>query len=123
MSIIKSISEFTKDISELIDDPSNTNSIPDEFNKNAITYPVLFMYSHKNEEFETSLIKILKEEDCSCISTMSLRCRFNSHRDIKIYSIRIRSDEYETLDKLIETNPKETFYNFSNRSTFLHITH
>ncbi len=121
MTLIKNISDFSKEVSELIDTPTFPNLRPGEYYESTLSYPVVFMYSHLEERFESQLVKIFKAEDLDFLPAAELRCRFNSHRDIKIYSIRINPNEYEKFKELIETNPKETFKLFSNRESFFNI--
>lgn len=57
----------------------------------------IFLYSELENDFETKLVKA-----CLQYSTLELRARYNSHRQLKLYSILTTEDNAKEINKLIQ---------------------
>jgi hypothetical protein len=68
------------------------------------SFPHLFLYSKVFNEFDTELMPVPTPKDLN-ILPMQLRCRYNSHRDLRLYSIRLTAEEGRRLNGVL--NNKE----------------
>jgi hypothetical protein len=57
----------------------------------------IFLYSELENEFDYKLVKACLHYNC-----LELRARYNSHRNIKLYSILVDEQNANLINKLIE---------------------
>lgn len=82
--------------------------------------PVIFLYSKAFNQIESNLILIKTEKDLDCLNSLQLRCRFNSHRDLKVmvcylsektcvnYNEKLKEFEDDTIkESILKANCKE----------------
>ena len=60
------------------------------------TFPHVFLYSKEFNQFETDLIPVRKEKDLNLLP-MQLRCRYNQHRGLTIYSVKLSAKNGERI--------------------------
>ena len=73
------------------------DSIKEEEKDDSVLY--VFMYGSEGCE---GIQAFHSEKDMEALTSMKLRARFNSHRNIKLYSIKTSLDKdkfYQTIDK------------------------
>ena len=75
-----------------------------------LVYPHVFMYSHNDNEFESKLVPIKTIDEMQTINSMQLRARFNAHRSIEIYAIKMSIESGNSINETIFNDSDEEIF-------------
>jgi len=71
-----------------------------------VSFPHLFLYSKTLNEFDTELMLVPSPKELQLMPLM-LRCRYNSHRDLRIYSIKLTEEDGRLFNEALKDESRQ----------------